>query len=65
VGFVFYPGQGKDGYGRKISSRYIAKVDGKWYRVYLTQISNAGSFWVVVRKVKYHLHDSAFSGVAV
>lgn len=34
------------GYGAKIPSRYMVKWEGRWYRVYVTQYSNVGSFWI-------------------
>ncbi len=42
------PGQGSDGYGMKISTDYLAKVNNKTYRVYATCISNLSSCWVQV-----------------
>lgn len=36
------------GYGRKIPSRHMVQYLGKWRRVYVTQISNAGSAWVLI-----------------
>lgn len=52
-------GQGKDGYGRKISMPYLVRLNGfgRWYRVYCTCISNIGSLWVVVDKVVYHFRQ--------
>jgi hypothetical protein len=49
-------GQGQDGYGRKIASRYLVRFNGKgpWRRCYITQISNAGSIWVKVKDTTYH-----------
>jgi hypothetical protein len=40
------PGQDADGYGKKITTDKAAIVDGKKYRVYCTQYSNAGSYWI-------------------
>lgn len=41
------PGQGPDGYGRKIATDWEVRVGGKWHRVYVVQFSNAGSAYVV------------------
>lgn len=34
------------GYGRKIPTRYMVRLHGKWRRVYACQISNAGTLYV-------------------
>lgn len=34
------------GYGAKIPSRYMVQWNGRWRRVYVTQYSNVGSFWI-------------------
>ncbi len=34
------------GYGVKIPSRYMVKWSGKWRRVYICQISNAGTAYI-------------------
>lgn len=34
------------GYGRKIPSPYQVKWNGRWRRVYICQISNAGSAYI-------------------
>jgi len=56
---VCAPGQGVDGYGRKITSDWLVRFNGekKTYRVYITQISNAGSAWIIRDRQKYHLRD--------
>lgn len=50
-------GQGVDGYGVKIQSDYKIQLphSNRWYRVYITQVSNAGSLWVESKGVKYHI----------
>lgn len=50
-------GQGADGYGTKIQSDYMVQMpDSKrWYRVYITQVSNAGSLWFVAGGIKYFI----------
>lgn len=34
------------GYGRKIPTRHMVQVNGKWRRVYCCQISNAGTCYI-------------------
>lgn len=34
------------GYGRRIPSHYMVRFNGRWRRVYVCQISNAGSFYI-------------------
>ena len=34
------------GYGRKIPTRYMVQVAGKWRRVYCCQFSNAGTCYI-------------------
>ena len=34
------------GYGRRIPTRYMVQVNGKWRRVYCCQISNAGTCYI-------------------
>jgi len=41
------PGQGADGYGRKISTDYVVRYGGRTRRVYVCQCSNAGTAYVV------------------
>lgn len=50
-------GQGADGYGVKIQSDHMIRLphSRRWYRVYATQISNAGSLWVEAKGVRYHI----------
>lgn len=51
------PGQGEDGYGRKISTDYMANVNGKWQRIYCCCFSNAGSLYVLNGKDWLHVRD--------
>ena len=37
------------GYGKKIPTRWQLKIDGRWYRVYVIQFSNAGSAYVIIQ----------------
>ena len=43
------PGQGADGYGRKIATDYAVRYGGRTRRVYVCQISNAGTAYVIDR----------------
>lgn len=54
---VCFPGQGEDGYGRKITTDLFVQVKatGKRHRVYCTCFSNAGSHWIVQNKQTIHL----------
>ena len=52
------PGQGADGYGRKISTDYMAHVNGKWRRIYCCCFSNAGSLYVEDGKDWLHVRDT-------
>jgi len=56
---VCNPGQSKDGYGRKIASDWVVRFahEKKEYRVYITQISNSGSVWIIKNRLKYHLRE--------
>jgi hypothetical protein len=49
-------GQGEDGYGRKITTDYVVRVndDKQWKRVYCTCFSNNGSVWFTRKGVQYH-----------
>ena len=45
------------GYGSRIPTRNMVFIEKKkrWYRVYATQYSNAGSCWITVDKERYVL----------
>ena len=43
------PGQGADGYGRKISTDYVARYGGRTRRGYCCCFSNAGTCYVLER----------------
>lgn len=53
------PGQGEDGYGRKIRTDIVLKFAGesRTYRVYATCFSNVASHWVVWKGVRLWLRD--------
>lgn len=50
-------GQGADGYGKKISTDYMAILNGRKYRVYAVCFSNAASHYVTIKKESYYLRD--------
>ena len=52
------PGQGADGYGRKITTDYVAQINGRTYRVYAICFSNAASHYVTYKGEKLFLKDS-------
>ena len=52
---TYYPGQGMDGYGSKITTDYILTYQGRKYRVYSTCFSNAASYWVTITGIKTYL----------
>lgn len=43
------------GYGRKIPTRYMLKINGRWHRVYCMIYGNGGSLYVVIKGVTHHL----------
>ncbi len=45
--------QTASGYGPKLNSGYMINFNGKLYRVYITQFSNAGSAWFEAKGKKY------------
>lgn len=51
------PGQSADGYGRRISTDYMAFFGGKWHRIYCCCFSNAGSLYVEQGKQWLHVRD--------
>jgi hypothetical protein len=51
------PGQGLHGYGNKISSDYMAHVNGRAYRVYCTCYSNVASYYIVSKGEKLFVRD--------
>jgi len=54
---TFYPGQGADGYGRKISTDIVLRFEGETRprRVYATCFSNAATHWIVYKGATYYL----------
>ena len=46
------------GYGKKLTSGFKVKVNGRWYRVYVTCISNVSSLWITVQGTKYVIRES-------
>ena len=53
-------GQNQDGYGRKIATRWMVRIDNKgpWRRVYCVIFSNNGSLYIVVNKQHYYIKIS-------
>jgi hypothetical protein len=51
------PGQGADGYGRKIATDYAARYGGRTRRVYCCIFSNAGSLYVVDHGERLYVGD--------
>lgn len=45
------------GYGRRIPTRFMVHVSGRWHRVYLCQFSNAGSAYIGPSKAWTHTVD--------
>lgn len=54
---TFFPGQGADGYGRKISTDLMLQFKGekRKYRVYCVCFSNAGSHYIIRNKKSLYL----------
>jgi len=55
---TFFPGQGEDGYGRKITTDIILIFNGeskRKYRVYATCFSNCASHWITYQGQTLHL----------
>jgi len=47
--------QTASGYGRRLTTRYKVRHEGRLYRVYATQISNAVSHWIMAKGVQLHI----------
>lgn len=50
-------GQSPSGYGKKITTDYMAIINKRKHRVYCVCYSNAGSLYVIVKGQSYYLHD--------
>jgi len=59
-------GRTASGYGRKIPTRWEVQIDGdrRWRRVYVIQLSNAGSPYCVVNGKDVYLNDHDIQAVA-
>lgn len=58
------PGQREDGYGSKIHTDYMLRVNATWHRVYCVCWSNAGSLYITSGKDgTYYLSDAFISGL--
>lgn len=44
-------GQSASGYGAKVPTRHMVKINGRWRRVYVMQYANSGSAYVVLNGV--------------
>lgn len=51
------PGQNVSGYGNKISTDYMVKLNNRNYRVYCIIWSNNGSLYVIVNKKRYYIRN--------
>jgi hypothetical protein len=47
--FKGHPSAGRMEYGRKIPTDYAIRLESRWYRVYVCQISNAGTAYINVK----------------
>lgn len=52
-------------YGKKLTTSYMACVDQRKHRVYVTCYGNAGSAWFTHQGIKYYLPDTAEVGETV
>lgn len=51
------------GYGRKIPTRFMVKVENRWHRVYAICFSNAASLYTVVGKKQLFIkYDETLKG---
>lgn len=50
-------GQRSNGYGAKIPTAYMLKVEGKWRRVYAINYANAGNTYVVLNGENHYLES--------
>lgn len=48
--------QTASGYGRKLTTSRKINFNKKFYRIYCTQFSNAGSHWFTVKGVRIYIH---------
>jgi len=65
VAYKFSPpkyeyGRDVDGYGRKICTDHMVKLEGdsRWRRVYCTCFSNSGTHWIVVNGVEFIIPEN-------
>ncbi len=52
------PGQNAHGYGDKISTDYMVRINNRWRRVYCICHSNAGSLYVLEGKERLFIRDT-------
>lgn len=57
---IRFPGQDEDGYGKKITTRYMVQIEGstRWYRVYCCIFSNIGTLYIKTRQGDLIVEDS-------
>ena len=53
--------QTTSGYGRKLTSEYKISFNGRLYRLYVTQISNAASTWFMAKGKKIFVNSGYIS----
>jgi poly(3-hydroxybutyrate) depolymerase len=51
------PGQDDMGYGKKMMTDLMVKVNGKNHRVFCTCYSNSASFWIKINENSFHIKD--------
>lgn len=58
IGILAYRrGQNQDGYGTKISTDYMAIINNRRHRIYLIQVSNIGSMYVLVKNERLFVRN--------
>jgi hypothetical protein len=51
------------GYGNKLTTEWMIKIEGRWHRVYCRIFSNIGSPYIIWRKREYIIkYDHHFGG---
>lgn len=48
-------GRTQSGYGQRLPTQYMVRIAGRWHRVYMVLISNAGSAYVRIAGARYFL----------
>ena len=55
------PGQSPSGYGAKISTDKMVRINNRLYRVYTTCFSNVASHWIKKNGNKFYFRDGDFT----